>query len=63
MANILGILNLHHSPELGPLTKRRSIASTSFLGRYAFMDFMLSNFSNSGIDMVATLVKSILVQF
>ncbi len=57
MANILGILNLHHSPELGPLTKRRSIASTSFLGRYAFMDFMLSNFSNSGIDMVATLVK------
>ncbi len=57
MARILGILNLHHAPDLGPLTRNRSIASTTFLGRYAFMDFMLSNFSNSGIDKVAILVK------
>lgn len=54
---VLGFLNLHHSPELGPLTTRRTIASTSFLGRYAFMDFMLSNFSNSGIDSVGILVN------
>jgi glucose-1-phosphate adenylyltransferase len=57
MPRVLGFLNLHHAPDLGPLTQHRSIASTTFLGRYAFMDFMLSNFSNSGIDQVAILVK------
>lgn len=57
MAKIVGYLNLHQSPELGPLTQKRTIASTSFLGRYAFMDIMLSNFSNSGIDQVGILVN------
>lgn len=57
MAKVLGFLNLHQSPELGPLTSRRTIASTSFLGRYAFMDIMLSNFTNSGIDRVGLLVN------
>jgi len=57
MAKILGFLNLHQSPELGPLTANRTIASTSFLGRYAFMDIMLSNFTNSGIDRVGILVN------
>lgn len=57
MAKILGYLNLHQSPELGPLTQKRTIASTSFLGRYAFMDIMLSNFTNSGIDRVGILVN------
>ena len=55
---VLAYLNLHHSPGLGPLTRGRSSAVVSFLGRYAFMDFMLSNFSNSGIDRVATLVDA-----
>lgn len=57
MAKIIGFLNLHQSPELGPLTAKRTIASTSFLGRYAFMDIMLSNFTNSGIDRVGILVN------
>ncbi|MCI2068716.1 MAG: glucose-1-phosphate adenylyltransferase subunit GlgD [Bacilli bacterium] len=57
MTKTIGILNLHNSSSCGPLTLTRSVASTSFLGRYAFMDFMLSNFSNSGIDEHALLVK------
>ncbi|MGI6734795.1 MAG: glucose-1-phosphate adenylyltransferase subunit GlgD [Bacilli bacterium] len=55
---VLAYLNLHHSPRLGPLTVSRSSAVVSFLGRYAIMDFMLSNFSNSGFDRVATLVDN-----
>lgn len=55
---VLAYLNLHHSPGLGPLTSQRSSAVVSFLGRYALMDFMLSNFSNSGFDKFATLVDS-----
>ncbi|HMM00743.1 MAG TPA: glucose-1-phosphate adenylyltransferase subunit GlgD [Bacilli bacterium] len=54
---MLGLLNLHHSPNLGEMTTDRTLASTSFLGRYAFMDFALSNFTNSGIDQVGILVK------
>ncbi|MFA5421215.1 MAG: glucose-1-phosphate adenylyltransferase subunit GlgD [Bacilli bacterium] len=57
-SKVLGLLDLHNTPELGPLTASRSLASTSFLGRFAFMDFALSNFSNSGIDEVGILVKS-----
>lgn len=55
---VLAYLNLHMAPGLGPLTKSRSSATVSFLGRYAFMDFMLSNFSNSGIDQTAILVDA-----
>jgi glucose-1-phosphate adenylyltransferase len=58
MAKAIGILDLHGSKDLGPLTSNRSVSSTSFLGRYAFMDFPLSNFSNSGIDEQAVLVKN-----
>jgi len=57
MAKVIGILNLHGSPDLGALNKTRSVSSTSFLGRYAFMDFTLSNFSNSNIDRQAVLVE------
>jgi glucose-1-phosphate adenylyltransferase len=57
MVKTIGILNLHESSSCGPLTMTRSVASASFLGRYAFMDFQLSNFSNSGIDEQALLVK------
>lgn len=55
---VLAFLNLHHQPGLGALTKNRNSATVSFLGRYALMDFMLSNFSNSGIDRVAVLVDA-----
>ncbi|HKM11217.1 MAG: glucose-1-phosphate adenylyltransferase subunit GlgD [Bacilli bacterium] len=55
---VIGFLNLHHSPSLGPLTADRPLASTSFLGRYAFMDFTLSNFTNSRIDEVGILIQT-----
>lgn len=54
---VLGILNLYDSPSLGELTKSRTLGSTSFLGRYAIMDFALSNFTNSNIDEINILVK------
>lgn len=58
MYKVFGFVNLHHSPSLGPLTETRSLASTSFLGRYAFIDFTLSNFTNSGVEEVGILVKN-----
>ena len=54
---VLGLCNCHSSVDLGPLTANRALASTSFLGRYAFIDFALSNFCNSGIDDVGILIK------
>lgn len=58
MKNVIGLLDCHNSPELGELTNNRPLASTSFLGRYAFCDFALSNFCNSEIDNVGILVKN-----
>ena len=46
MAKVIGIVNLHSNIEFGGLTKRRPVASVSFLGRYGIIDFVLSNFSN-----------------
>jgi len=54
---VIGFLNLYDSPNLGPLTKTRTLASTSFLGRFAVMDFPLSCFTNSKIDNINILVK------
>ncbi len=53
----IGFLNLYNSPNLGPLTEKRTLGSTSFLGRFALMDFPLSCFTNSGIDGINILVK------
>lgn len=47
---VLGIVNTYGNPDFGPMTEHRAIASTSFLGRYAFIDFPLSNFTNSHIN-------------
>lgn len=58
MAKIMGFCNLHGSKQLGSLTENRPLGSTSFLGRYALMDFTLSNFSNSGIDQIGILVEN-----
>jgi glucose-1-phosphate adenylyltransferase len=57
MKNVIGLLDCHTSPQLGELTSSRPLASTSFLGRYAFADFALSNFCNSEISTVGILVK------
>lgn len=58
MRNVLGVVNLHDCPHLGPLTMKRPTGATTFLGRYGLMDFTLSNFSNSGIDKVVVLAES-----
>lgn len=54
---IVGFLNLYNSPELGPLTEKRTLGSTSFLGRFALMDIALSNFTNSGINNINIMVR------
>ncbi|MDO5330310.1 MAG: glucose-1-phosphate adenylyltransferase subunit GlgD [Bacillota bacterium] len=55
--NVIGILDFHNAPSLGEVTDSRTVGSTSFLGRYAFMDFAMSNFTNSGIETVGVLIK------
>ena len=57
MGKVIGLVDLYRSSDLGPLTERRSIASTGFLARYSFIDFPLSNLANSGIDEVGILIK------
>jgi len=57
MDRVLGILNLYDSPKLGKLTKKHTYGAVSFLGRYALMDFALSNFTNSGIDRIDILIE------
>jgi len=57
MRNVLGLVNLHRAPSLGSINLDRSIASTTFLGRYAFIDFPLSNFANSKIEKKGILVE------
>ena len=56
-SKVVGILNLYDSPNLGPLTETRTLGSTSFLGRFALMDFSLSCFTNSGFNNINILVK------
>lgn len=57
MAKVVGYINLYDSPSLGGLTKNRTPASTSFVGRFALIDFALSNFANSNINDINILVK------
>lgn len=57
MNNVLALVDLYDQNDLGLLTKDRPLASTTFLGRYAFIDFVLSNLTNSGIDNIGILVK------
>ena len=57
MAKIVGYVNLYDSPSLGGLTENRTPASTSFVGRFALIDFALSNFANSNINDINILVK------
>ena len=58
MRNVIGIVNLHDCPHLGPLTMHRPTGTVSFLGRYGLMDFVLSNFANSKINRIAILAES-----
>ena len=53
----IGFINLHGNPTLGKLTDNRPLGAVTFLGRYALMDFALSNFCNSGIRKTEILVE------
>lgn len=57
MNNVVALVNLHNNKGLGLLTNNRPFASTTFLGRYAFIDFALSNITNSGIDQICIMIK------
>lgn len=57
MKTAVGFINLHDNPELGKLTERRPLGAVSFLGRYAIIDFALSNFANSDIQKTEILVQ------
>ena len=57
MRNVIGLVNFHCEPKISPLTDSRPLGSTSFIGRYAFCDFALSNLCNSGISNVGLLVQ------
>ncbi|MEA5061167.1 MAG: glucose-1-phosphate adenylyltransferase subunit GlgD [Erysipelotrichaceae bacterium] len=54
--NIIAFCDLHISPVIPGLNDTRSLGTVAFLGRFAIMDFTLSNFSNSGFDRVGILV-------
>ncbi|MBP5091827.1 MAG: glucose-1-phosphate adenylyltransferase subunit GlgD [Bacilli bacterium] len=55
--DVIGLLNFYTAPSLGEITENRPLGSTSFLGRYAFCDFALSNFCNSGISNMGLMIK------
>ena len=58
MDKILGIVNLHSESDFGNLTNKKTIATTSFLGRYYFIDLVLSRFTNCNINNIEILVKN-----
>lgn len=47
-----------HDLRLGELTELRTMGSVPIGGRYRFIDFVLSNMANSGIDTVGVVTKS-----
>ena len=55
---VLGLVDCFGNPEMGPLNRHRAIASTSLLGRYAFIDVQLSNFLHSGISSMGVLCQN-----
>lgn len=58
MSKILGLLNFEPSyVNVTGLEDFRPISATSILGRYRVSDFMLSNFTNSGIDSIKVYLK------
>lgn len=57
--NMAGIIFSNLFDEnFGVLTKNRTVASLPFAGRYRFIDFVLSNMSNSNITDIGIITKS-----
>lgn len=58
MSRVVGILNLEPSyVNVAGLGESRPVSAASILGRYRVADFMLSNLTNSGIDIIKVLIK------
>lgn len=55
---IVGLIDCYNSPDFGPMNLHRNVSSTTFLGRYEFIDFPLSNFINSGIENIGILIEN-----
>lgn len=54
----LGIVNFEDSTaSIDGLGDFRPVPAVSFMGRYRIIDFILSNFTNSGIDHVQVFCK------
>lgn len=59
MGNVLGLVFANmHDTTLGDMTKKRTMGSVMFGGRYRLIDFPLSNMVNSGISEVGVITKS-----
>lgn len=59
MSKVLGILNFEPSyVHVKGIEDFRPISAASILGRYRVIDFMLSNFTNSGIDSIKVYIKN-----
>ena len=59
MSKVLGILNFEPSyVHVRGLEEFRPISATSILGRYRVIDFMLSNFTNSGVEAIKVFIKN-----
>ncbi|MDO4940650.1 MAG: glucose-1-phosphate adenylyltransferase subunit GlgD [Erysipelotrichaceae bacterium] len=59
MSKYLGVLNFEPSyVDVAGLGDYRPISATSIFGRYRVVDFMMSNFTNSGIDRIKVHIKN-----
>ena len=59
MSKVLGLLNFEPSyVHVKGIEDFRPISAASILGRYRVIDFMLSNFTNSGIDSIKVYIKN-----
>lgn len=59
MKNVLGIITFDDaSVKVSGLDSYRPIPSLSFLGRYRLIDFVMSNFTNSGVKNIQVYVKN-----
>ena len=56
---VIGLLNFEPSyVNVSGLGDYRPISATSILGRYRIIDFMMSNYTNSGIDNIKVFIKN-----
>ena len=57
MSKVLGLLNFEPSyVNVSGIEDFRPISAASILGRYRVTDFMMSNFTNSGIDSIKVFI-------